>query len=274
MTRKLAVDVVRDALRERIAATCAPGDRMPPEAELAREYAVSRLTLREAVRGLVEEGYLTRRQGDGTFVTQRPRLRNNLDVNFGVTQLVESMGMTPGSVPIDVREQPAGEEEAEALGLPSGTTVVRVERVRTADGTPLVYSVEFLPAGLMPAPFSVDRFQGSLYAELRAAGVVIHHAVSHLAAVAAGRGQARHLDVKPGAPLLQLTQVDYTEADQPCLYTREWYVSSRVDMRVYRRGARAPAQSVSTTSTTRPVSASAAVKRRVSASPSSTSATS
>ena len=100
MSRKLAVDVVRDALRERVAGSCAPGDRMPSEAELAREYGVSRLTLREAVRGLVEEGYLTRRQGDGTFVTQRPRLRNNLDVNFGVTQLVESMGMTPGSVPI------------------------------------------------------------------------------------------------------------------------------------------------------------------------------
>jgi DNA-binding GntR family transcriptional regulator len=274
VSRKLAVDVVRDALRERVAGSCAPGDRMPPEADLAREYGVSRLTLREAVRGLVEEGYLTRRQGDGTFVTQRPRLRNNLDVNFGVTQLVESMGMTPGSVPIDVREQPAGEEEAQALGLSPGTTVVRVERVRTADGTPLVYSVEFLPARLMPAPFAVERFQGSLYAELRAAGVAIHHAVSHLAAVAARRGQARHLDVKLGAPLLLLTQVDYTEADQACLYTREWYVSSRVDMRVYRRGARTPDQGVSTLSTKRPASARAAVKRSVSASPSSTSATS
>ena len=274
MTRKLAVDVVRDALRERITGGCAPGDRMPPETELAREYGVSRLTLREAVRGLVEEGYLTRRQGDGTFVTQRPRLHNNLDVNFGVTQLVESMGMTPGSIRVDVREEPAGEEEAEALGLRPGATVVRVERVRTADGTPLVYSIEFLPAWLLPPPFSAERFQGSLYAELRAAGVVIHHAVSHLAAVAATRGQAGHLDVRTGTPLLLLTQVDYTEDDQACTYAREWYVSSRVDMRVYRRGARAPGQGVSTVSTKRPASARAAVKRSVSASPSSTSATS
>jgi GntR family transcriptional regulator len=237
--RKLTVDVVRDGLRDRVVSgSYAPGDRLPAEAQLAREYNVSRLTLREAVRGLVEEGYLSRRQGDGTYVTQRPKLRNNLDVNFGVTYLIESMGMKPGSKWIDTRQETADELVAEALLIRPGAPVVRLERVRTADAVPLVYSIEYLPAWILGESFSPERLAGSLYATLEQAGIAIHHAVAHVTAVSATRSQAASLSVKVGSPLLLLTQVDYTEADQACLFAREWYVSSLVDLRVYRNGTK------------------------------------
>jgi DNA-binding GntR family transcriptional regulator len=238
-SRKLAVDMVRDALREPIASgSFAAGDRLPSEVELAQRYGVSRLTLREAVRGLVEEGYLSRRQGDGTFVTQRPRLRNNLDVNFGVTHLVESMGMRPGSKLIDLRREPADEQVAAALAIRAGAPTVRLERVRTANGAPLVYSIEHIAGWILPESFSLDSLRGSLYAALEAAGIEIHHGVAQVAAVSATRAQARHLAVRAGSPLLLLTQVDYAAADQACIYAREWYLSSLVDVRVYRRGTK------------------------------------
>lgn len=238
-SRKLAVNIVRDALRERIVSGAyASGDRLPSEAELALQHGVSRLTLREAVRGLVEEGYLSRRQGDGTFVTQRPKLRNNLDVNFGVTYLVESMGMRPGSKLINLRREPADEPVAAALAIRAGAPIVRLERVRTADATPLVYSIEFIAGWILPESFSLDSLRGSLYAALELAGVEIHHGVAQVSAVSATRAQAAHLAVKAGSPLLFLTQVDYTEADQACLYAKEWYLSSLVDVRVYRRGTK------------------------------------
>lgn len=237
--RKLTVDVVRDSLRDRVVSRAyAPGDRLPSEAELARDYNVSRLTLREAVRGLVEEGYLSRRQGDGTYVTQRPKLRNNLDINFGVTHLIESMGMKPSSTSIDARQETADEDVAEALSIRPGAPVIRLERVRMADATPLVYSIEYLPGWLLGESFSVAGLTGSLYTALDQAGITVHHAVAHVSAVAATRAQAARLSVKGGTPLLLLTQVDYTESEQACLYAREWYVSALVDIRVYRNGTK------------------------------------
>ena len=84
--RPLLADVVRDGLRRAvITGTWPPGDRLPNEDALGGQYSVSRATIREAVRGLVEEGYLSRRQGSGTYVTARPLLRNSLDTNFSYT---------------------------------------------------------------------------------------------------------------------------------------------------------------------------------------------
>ena len=163
--RKLLTDVVRDRLRQSIlSGTYSPGDKLPPEPELSDAYGVSRVTLREAVRGLVEEGYLSRQHGLGTYVTEKPRLRNNLDVNFGPTQLIQNLGMTPGNRDVDIRQEEASERVAKALALEAGQPVARIERVRTADGKPIVFSVEFIPMSLLGNDAETFRnLSGSLY---------------------------------------------------------------------------------------------------------------
>jgi GntR family transcriptional regulator len=97
-----------------------PGSRVAPEADLARSMGVSRPTLREALRGLQEDGYLKRLRGAGTFVTHRPRLRNNLDVNFGVTDLIRTTGMTPGTEDLRVYPATATADEADRLATRQG----------------------------------------------------------------------------------------------------------------------------------------------------------
>ena len=114
-------DQVKDALISRIeSGEWRPGARVAPEADLARSMGVSRPTLREALRGLQEDGYLQRRRGAGTFVTHRPRLRNNLDANFGVTDLIQSTGMTPGTQDLRTYPAKATAEEAARLSIPPG----------------------------------------------------------------------------------------------------------------------------------------------------------
>src|SRR6185503_17942349 len=100
--------------------------------------------LRRAIAdgGLVEEGYLRRRPGAGTFVTQRPVMRNNLERNFGVTRLIETFGLEAGTLEQHLAVEPADAETAEALQIAEGDPVNVLRRVRTAEDVPVVYSVD------------------------------------------------------------------------------------------------------------------------------------
>jgi GntR family transcriptional regulator len=116
--------LVRDEMAARISSgEWRPGQRLPSEPELAASFGVSRSTLREALRSLEEDGFLTRARRAGTFVTHRPRLLNNLDVNFGVTDLIRSMGLRPGTENLKSYRALATEEEAKRLSLPPSAPV-------------------------------------------------------------------------------------------------------------------------------------------------------
>src|SRR6185295_11265125 len=104
--------------------------------------------VREALRVLEDDGLVTRRHGVGTFVRNHPILKN-LNFNFGITEMIESAGLKPGTNHLAVRKETADEEKAQQLQVPVGTPLVTVERVRTADGRPVVYSLDTLTDALI-----------------------------------------------------------------------------------------------------------------------------
>jgi GntR family transcriptional regulator len=235
--RRLLVDVVRDSLRDRIlAGDYDPGDQLPPEGELAAQYEVSRLTLREAVRGLAEEGLISRQQGTGTYVTGLTRLQNNLSENFGVTDLISRLGLKPGGKILDVSIEPASDRVARAIAVEPHDPVTRLERLRTAQGDPIVYSIEYVARDVGADAETLKRHGGSLYALLSAEGIELHHAVATLKALAADEELADRLRISAGDPLLFMEQVDYDSADAPHLLALEWYRADLVELSVYRRG--------------------------------------
>jgi GntR family transcriptional regulator len=95
--RPSRIDEVRHGLLADLADGSTPvGTKLPNEQELATRFGVSRATVREAVGGLVEGGYLLRRHGSGTFVTHLPSRRHALDATLSYTQMIRQAGMTPG----------------------------------------------------------------------------------------------------------------------------------------------------------------------------------
>lgn len=235
--RPLLADVVRDGLRRVvITGSYGPGSKLPNEDALAQRFAVSRATIREAVRGLVEEGYLSRRHGSGTYVTARPLLRNSLDTNFSYTSYLESTGVRAGRRILDIRTMPASASVAEQLHLEPGHAIVELRRVRTADDRPAVYSVDHIPADIVDADRDREALGGSTYALLAASGHPVRHGEAIVAPASADHELAAVLEVPPGTLLQHLQQVDVDAAGRRVMLSLEWHVPSVVELRVYRRG--------------------------------------
>jgi GntR family transcriptional regulator len=216
-----------------------PGGQLPAEPQLASELGVSRATLRDALRSLEEEGLVTRTRGAGTFVTHRPRVRNDLGANFGVTEAIREAGMEPGYEEGITRIERASALDSEPLGLSPGAEVVIVDRVRTADGRRVVFSVDVLPGKLLEdRPDVLPRLaRGSLYETMqRELGVVISHGVASFAPMKAGRTLASKLRVPRGTVVLYLRQVDYDEEGRPVLSSHEYHLGDAFEFTVLRRG--------------------------------------
>jgi GntR family transcriptional regulator len=217
----------------------APGAQLPPEPQLAGELGVSRPTLREALRSLEDEGVVTRSRGSGTFLSHRPRLRNNLDVNFGVSDAIRQAGMQPGQRNAVTSIVPAPADELEYLGLGPNEQVVVVDRVRTADGRPVVATRDVLPVRLLDGKAEVlPRLAGGSIYEImeRDLGIAIHHGVASLLPVRATKTLASQLRVSRGSLLLYLRQVDYDQEGRPVLSSHEHHLADAFEFTLIRRG--------------------------------------
>lgn len=120
------------------------GDRLPSERDLADHFEVSRMTLRQAVTLLVEEGILERRVGSGTYVASH-RVRDKMRGTTSFTEIVHSQGKTPSSKLISYQRQLASDTEIKELQLEPSDYVIRMERIRYADNIPLVFEVASIP---------------------------------------------------------------------------------------------------------------------------------
>lgn len=235
--RPLLADVVRSELKRLIlGGEFAVGEKLPNEDRLCERFGVSRVTIREAVRGLIEDGLVVRRHGSGTYVTRRPLIRNSLDVNFSYTEHFAASGFRPGRRLLGMRTVAATEEDAASLDVAPGMPLREVRRVRTADGRPAIYSVDRIPLELVEGDLSGADYAGSLYRILTAAGHPVAHAEAVLTPTVADKELARILDVLPGTPVQGLRQVDYDEAGRPVMVSEEWHVTSVIELRVFRRG--------------------------------------
>jgi len=233
-TRPTLVEQVRNALvADLLDGTLQAGEQLPNEDELGRRFSVSRATVREAVRGLLEVGYLSREHGRGTFVTGLPRHGHSLDMTVSYTAMIRDAGMEPGERLIDQADVPATEEEAKALGIGTGDAVVRIERVRMANSIPVIYSIDRIPTALLRPEEQVPAT--SLYTFLADAGFPVHHAVAVLRPDIATREIGGLLQIEPGSPLMRIEQTDFTIAGRPVMISSEWHVPDVFELRVNRR---------------------------------------
>jgi GntR family transcriptional regulator len=214
------------------------GTQLPPEKDLMTMLGVSRTTLREALSSLEELGLIVRRRGLGTFVAEQSIVKD-LSSNFGITDMIRQAGMTPGSLESEVRSETAPAVIAAGLQLADGCQVMVVDRVRTADGKPAVWSLDyFSPSLISPQMLSDYTLQeSSLYQFLSdRLQIGITHGIAKLLPISANAQIAAKLQIRKGTALMCITQTDYTAANQPVLCSIEYHLADLFVFMIHRKG--------------------------------------
>src|SRR5574337_907991 len=205
-TQKLTelTEAAQQELRQAITrGTYIPGSQLPTEEELGALLGVSRTVVREALRVLEDDGLITRRHGVGTFVRTRPILKN-LNFNFGITEMIESAGLKPGTSHMAIHREAATEEIASQLNIAIGAELITIERVRTAGDRPVVYSLDTFPEALVRADdFDPNRLlKESLYQILQTDfGHVIEYGVAQSLPASASALIAERLAIPKGSQI-------------------------------------------------------------------------
>lgn len=195
-----------------------PGQVLPSERELARQLAISRVTVRKAITGLVEDGVLIQRHGAGTFVAER--IVKPLSKLTSFTEDLRARGLKPRSVFLEREVGEVTPEEAMALNLSPGAEVSRLYRLRYGADEPLAVEHSSIPHAMLRDP---ERVTDSLYEVLDALGCHPVRALQRLRAINLGAEQARLLKVPVGSAGLALERRSFLDDGRVVEFTRSWY---------------------------------------------------
>ncbi len=214
-----------------------PGDKLPPEPELAKQLGVSRATLREVLRALESQGIIVRRRGVGTFVNVPPiTVEGGLEVLESLDEIMRRRNKVVRTRDLFIRQEAALPKAAARLQIEEGEPVIVISRTRLVDDIPVAWMLDVLPTSVISLEEVKLEFQGSVLDMLRRRGKpLIAYAYTNVLAVDADADLAHALGVSERRSLLFLEQILYDERSVPVVYERHYYVPGLVRFHVIRK---------------------------------------
>lgn len=226
ISRKTIVQQVHDALVDLLQKEeYTAGSGIPSEQELADRFEVSRATVREALKGLVQAGLLDCRHGKGYFVlSQEAMIHKPITQLQSVTELMGEFGYNVENRVLRVSEETPSPHARRELLLTEGQTIIRLERVRSSRGEPLIYSVDIFPRAFISGPWQDQDWSGSLFS-LFAGHSQIH--VSNSRTTMSAATLPSELCATIGVPATTawfcMEQVNITKAGKPVLFSQDYH---------------------------------------------------
>lgn len=214
--------------------------RIPSETDLANELGVSRTTIRDALSRLELEGVIYRKQGAGTFVNEAGlQIHTRLEEIWGYEAMLKAHGYSTSVQVVRVEEQPVEPNISRELNLPANETVLIVEKLFLADESPVIVSVNYLPAHLITTPYQVDDFRQPIYDFL--AEYCQQHLSYYLSEIVPllappWLAEALHLP-QPDTALLSFDEVGYNQDNQPIHKAYSYFRDDLLRLRLIRRQA-------------------------------------
>jgi GntR family transcriptional regulator len=207
---------IQRALMEKIqSGQLREGDSIDSEEELSRHFRVSRMTARQALHGLKAGGYAFSEKGRGTFVT-RPKLEKNIMHLQGFTEEMNRRGLKPSSKLLEQAVLSPDPALIENLKLETADKVLRLKRLRLADGVPIAIEESHVPLRLFPGLERTNFGTHSLYRALREKyGVRLGHADEVIESLPATREESDLLTLPRKASLLSIRRIIMTTQETP-----------------------------------------------------------
>src|SRR5512143_2385154 len=206
----LRSDIIQGALKR--------GEQLPSENELAARYNVSRMTIRQSIEDLVDEGLLYRRHGVGTFVAF-PHLQRDHTRLTSFFDKAEQEGVRVQAKLLKLEVIPAKPRVAEALDIPAGSHVIRVKTLRYANGVPITVHDAHVPHQLFPNLVHENLEIQHLWTLFEKSGYRVKRAVQRLEAREASKDVANLMKIKEGAPVLFKERTVYADDGTPVEFT-------------------------------------------------------
>lgn len=197
-------------------------EQMPTESEIGVLFNVSRITVRQALDGLQQLGYIYKVQGKGSFVSSK-KTGMQLNQLKGFSEEMRNLGLEPSTILVKLEMIHPTENVAKALGIDVSQQIYAITRVRCADNTRMALEYVHIPFSRFPGLENYD-LTTSLYTLLNEKyRCFTSKAVQSIQAGEASREDARLLQIKAGAPVLRITRTTYTREGVPFEYVESIY---------------------------------------------------
>ncbi|RZI48072.1 GntR family transcriptional regulator [Lactococcus kimchii] len=220
--------IIHDALKDEVEKEVWKiGQRLPSERDLAERFNVSRMTARQAVTALVDEGILDRRVGSGTYVASR-RVREKMRGTTSFTEIITSQGKVPSTEVLSYIKTAPNEVECERLNISKKDSIIRMERIRYADKLPICFEVASIPYDLVKN-FNKKEITSNFFKTLENHGYEIARSEQIVSAKRVSTEVADYLAIRVGSAILGLTQVSYLADGRAFEYVLSQYVGERFE---------------------------------------------
>ncbi|WP_129728708.1 MULTISPECIES: GntR family transcriptional regulator [Bacillaceae] len=209
-----------------------PGDMLPSEREYAELINISRMTVRQAMNNLVDDGYLYRQKGRGTFVAEK-KVEQELGSLTSFTEDMKARGLVPSSKLLSFEIVPAPEKIANQLQIKEYAPVYEIKRIRLADQVPMALEIVYASANLIKG-LTEEKVNHSLYQYIEEQlHLKIGHAAQSVEAAIASETEGEHLNIRKGSPILLLQRNTYLEDGTPLEFVKSSYRADRYTFTIH-----------------------------------------
>ncbi|MGG0740875.1 GntR family transcriptional regulator [Niallia taxi] len=203
-----------------------PGDPISSEREFSEKYDISRMTVRQAINNLVNEGILVRKRGKGTFVAEQ-KVEQPLSGLTSFSEDMRSRGLKPLTKILSFQQISSDKNIAAKLKIAEGVPVYEVSRLRLADESPMALEISYLPANII-TDLTEDTVHASLYEYIEnELNLKISHATQTLESSLAQKSECSILQIEEGDPVLLIERFSYLQNGEAFEYVKSIYRGDR-----------------------------------------------
>lgn len=193
------------------------GSSLPSEAELAIDYECSRVTVRQALNNLSYKGFITKTQGSKSYIKKTNTIQRTPELKSFSEDMIDN-GKIPSTKVVSFNMTDAGNTIGHLLNIKPSDQIYYIERVRSADGVPVLFEKTFMAVNLHPE-LTIKVLENSKYAYGQKHGLNISHAYQNIAPIFAPDYIANALNISNKQPILRIANTTYIDDGRVFDYT-------------------------------------------------------